>query len=285
MESKSEVEIVSLGVDWITGVATGLETGTRLLRYGSELATYQKRLGHPRKGWGMAGFSGFQVGQVQFGSRNHEGIIRLSGELAHTHWRQLYAMEVSCSRLDLECTSRTGQLAHERIAREARAGRRYSRRAKKNATTTFVTCTDGGATLYCGKRVSLVFGRVYNKAIESGDDYYRNCVRHEVEYKGVVADRLFKKLAVLDRPLVEVAGCLQGFFSVRTRSLSFLPADLSTIVAPAFKADDCSRLRWLKNAVGSSVRHLVEVGRGDDVLEALGLTIDHLGQLKVGRRT
>jgi DNA relaxase NicK len=186
-----------------------------MLSLASELVTFRLREGFQRKGWGMAGFSGFQSQGVQYGKRQHEVIVRLSGDLAHTHWRVLYALANSCTRLDFECTTTSDECPARRVSRAYSQAVRHARRKKKGPAVTIVRCTTGGSTCYLGKRQSVVFGRIYDKEAESKDKRYLGAVRYELEMKGRMAQLTVAHLDQQRYPTDTIAGNLTAFLRAR----------------------------------------------------------------------
>jgi hypothetical protein len=215
MKPQSHGTIISLGVDWITCVGTDEKKVGGMLSFASELVTYRMREGFQRKGWGMAGFNGFQSVGVQYGRRNHEVIVRLSADLAHSHWRILYEMANTVTRADFECTSTTVDSPSRRVARCYAQAVRHSNRQKKGPAVTIVKCTTGGSTCYLGKRQSMIFGRIYDKEAESKDQRYVGAVRHEIEFKSRLAQLTIAHLARQRYPTDAIAGNLTAFFEGR----------------------------------------------------------------------
>jgi hypothetical protein len=281
MPQGDSCEIISMGVDWITATTKDVDAGVRLLTWASELCTWSMRVGHERRGWGMAGFQGVQAGQVQLGQRNHEAIVRLSSDLAAIEWRRCYALADSVTRFDVQCTTRSSRPAATRIRRDLTAATRRARRSARAATVTSLRCTDGGFTVYLGKRSSNVFGRIYDKGVQSGDQRWQNCVRHEVEYKGDAARLAIREVAARRHDCDGVAACLQGFFSDRSGSLEWLDDTRSQLTIPRHRRDELSFFRWLRHSVRSGAQRVVECGRGAELLDALGLAINARGKLVV----
>lgn len=277
MAPENREEVVSLGVDWITCVGAVDNRLGSLLQLGSEFVTFRMRQGFERKGWGMAGFSGFQSRGVQYGVRNKETIVRLSGDLAHIAWRRTYALANNCTRLDFELTTRTQSTAPARIERHYAAARRFTRGKKKAAAVTIIRCSTGGVTLYLGKRQSAVMGRIYDKFAESKDRFFQNCVRYELEVKGELARKVAVHLASTASERQVIAARLQRFFAMRGLTLRISDESLLMPVVHRLSSDDREAYTWLAKQCRPTVRRLVMAGQSEKVLAALGLCIENGG--------
>lgn len=271
MPETSAGEILSVGVDWITVVG---DTATRLpsmVQVASDLVTWRMQTGHQRKGWGMAGFSGVQSVGVQYGIRGDESIVRLSSDLAHSHWKTIAELGTNVTRLDLECTTRTNETPEQRIMRCYKAALRFSEGKKKAPAVTIVRCSTGGCTVYLGKRQSNLFGRIYDKYAECKDDRYRGAVRFELEIKGCRARLATASLLSQRWPSDSIASRLTWFF--RNRGIRFDvgldPMCLPT--APPIAADHRRQLAWLASQCRPTVQRLVQAGMAREVCDALGL--------------
>lgn len=273
--------VTSLGVDWITGVTLERDSGVRLLSWAEEYGKNLMWRGFERKGWGMAGFTGFQVGQVQYGFRDHEAICRLSSDSAWHNWRKLYELSENITRIDLQCTSRNGRSPSQRVLETYKRALSASRRNPKAGTVTIISCSDGGRTCYLGKRQSEAFGRVYDKAAQSRDEQFEGCVRHEVEFKG---DKALNCAIGLYRSRTEqpaIAGRLRGFLEKRGCAPAFLLEPALTVVSSTNEVSDRSRLRWLRTQVRPSVQRLIHAGLSAEVMLALGVRVDSYNNLVV----
>lgn len=255
----------------MTFTANDMHDAERLLAWSSEAVTTQMRLGFQRKGWGLSGFSGFQCGPVQYGIRNREVIVRLSGSVADNSWRKVYELSTNCSRVDIQCTSRTDSPAALRVRRYARAAQAYSREKKGRSSTTLLFCTDGGSTVYLGKRQSERMGRIYDKGVQSGEAYWQNSVRHECEFKGAVAWSVIRTLFCARDNYTPCARLLRGFFERRGVALPFLEAPPFLLEVRRPPADCQTYLAWLRKQVSPGVKRLVACGMMDQVVQALGL--------------
>jgi hypothetical protein len=207
--TSSDAVILQSGIDWITVTTADPHRGLHLALWASGLLTHQLRLGNIRKPWGMSGFKGHQVGQVQLGHRGDECILRLSSETAATNWRKAYQLSENCSRIDLQVTHRDHRCARSRIRKHYREALRHSAKQKRGPFVTLITGNDGSDTLYLGRRESNIYCRIYAKGVESKDRYLEESVRYEVEIKNRLALLLCRAIAAngsdTDHAIVQVS--------------------------------------------------------------------------------
>jgi DNA relaxase NicK len=271
--------LLSWGCDWITGVALDAQSSYSLSSWCAGVMRNQRDVGNISRPWGMAGFSGNACGQAQIGRRDDECIVRLSGDAAARHWRKVYQLSDSVSRLDLQVTIRHTDEPRRRIRRNHARCLRWTKKQVRGPAVTIVSGSDGSDTLYLGKRQSNVFGRCYNKGVQSGEKWMQGATRYEVEYKGKAALLVARRLSQNNRPFRPVCGLVSTFFEKRGCASLELGANQETIVQARSRTDIDRRLRWLARAVSPSTRVIFNSGRAPELIRALGLMIDSSGAL------
>jgi hypothetical protein len=181
------VGIVSAGVDWIT--LTGKHSDSRLQL--GVLARRQARVtandGNQILPWSWSGYQGFKVRGLQWGEREDSTCVRLTSDCALNWWWDFYQWSEKVTRVDWQVTYRFPSNPKQVVLDHAKAAKRYWGKRRDGPTLTVVSDDREGATLYLGRRSSRVYLRVYNKAAESKEQRYANCVRYEVELKDVAA--------------------------------------------------------------------------------------------------
>lgn len=272
------VDFLDCGVDYITSTSASRSSTRELLAVGEKLMKREYRNGGIEKSWGMSGFTGWCCGHVQMGRRGQEGIVRLGSIVAQDKWRMVHAAGSNVSRLDLQVTTRTETPARKSIARHFRQASRWSKASPGRSTVSIFSTSDGPSTVYCGKRSSDQFGRIYDKGAESGLDHWTNAVRYEVEMKAERAMRAADFLASQSKPLVQVQSLVSTFFSGRGCDLQWTWAD-TNISCPRSRSDLERRLRWIEESVRPSVLLLMHRGKSKEVLAALGLVQTARGKL------
>ena len=284
MKTAAKVNFFESGVDWITATGLGGKQTQQMAEFGVNLLRESHELGNEYKPWGMAGFHGFKCGPMQMGQRNHELIIRASSDWAARYWREIYELADNISRLDVQATIADDRVPSERIKMHYNQGRCFAARRRNAGALSMYSTNDGPSTIYFNKRISDRFGRIYDKAAESGHEYFRGCVRYEVELKGDVAKCMAHQLFIAsnadalagrhalqffaDRGLT-VAQYLPPLSSASSGVQDFLTSDR---LNPRRSISDRDRqLKWLSKSVRSTVQKLITSGRLTDVQEALGL--------------
>ena len=275
-------EIVSAGVDWITLVG---DTETRIngmVSLASQLVSLAMQRGYQRKGWGMAGYTGFQSLGVQYGVRGPSALVRLSGDVAQLHWTSFVPLSTNCTRVDLQLTVKTTSSPSDVVQSEYRRAKRHSLKLKKGPAVTIVHCTTGGDTCYLGKRQSNVYGRIYDKFAESKDERFKGTVRYEVEYKGHLAKRIVADLDHSKSSTARAVSRVHRFFSDRGCPLPITTPLPTHLGVPRYRSDHARALRWLSEQVRPTVQRLIESGHQLEVVESLGMLewiLSGMGQL------
>lgn len=207
--------LVHCGVDWITVTAQGGNKARSLFGAGDWLLRDVMRLGNIKKPWSMSGFNGYKAGHVQCGTRADEVIVRLGGDTAHDHWRDVYADADNCTRIDCQATYRLACEVEPVIRRHFAQAKRISENRRKAPTLSILSTNNGPSTLYFNRRVSESFGRIYDKGAESGLELLGRCIRYEVEYKGSEARRVSDYLNTHSDPDTAAALLAIGFLEKR----------------------------------------------------------------------
>jgi hypothetical protein len=262
---------LTTGIDWITVTAKSKKRCIALAEKAATLLRSEVHSGNFRKPWGMSGFSGFKAGSVQLGRRNDEVMVRVSGDLAHTNWRELYEISDNCSRIDLECTSRNTSDARRRIRRHWKEARRFGSQRRRAPFVGHFSGNDESETLYLGRRVSDIFIRIYDKGRQSKLEHFSNSVRYEVELKGERARAMAFDLSRTNSEMSTVISRVAGFLAKRgVHCPQHWAAAYHSGIA-RMPPDRARYLAWLTTAVRPSTLAVVSMGGLVEVLEALGL--------------
>jgi len=239
----------------------------------------QHREGNEVKPWGMAGFDGFKCGSIQVGTRGHETIVRLTGGYAANTWRRYYALCDNVSRIDLQTTVDVGMKASVQVARHYKQAARARKKDGRFPKVWECRDSDGPATLYLGKRVSEKFARVYDKFAEAGAEWPESAVRYELQCNGQTASIVAAKLFKARSELLSITSHVWTYFHDRALCLAWSSAEVDNICCPRKSSDLERRLSWIQKAVRPSVQLLVNAGRQDEVLKALGLSVARSGKI------
>lgn len=263
--------LVSSGVDWITVTTPDCFSSELLALQIAGIVDHQKQLGAIERPWGMSGFTGFTVGEIQFANRGDEFMVRLMSDTAQRSWRRIYELASTVTRLDLQVTIDMGQDCQELVWDYYRKANRKSSEKKRGPRNRVILGNDGGATLYCGERTSNRFGRCYAKGPQSKLSYYKTCVRFELQLNGKLAKIVTTRLDHAPSEKAFAFDRTVGFFTNRIGRLPICTAQISTDTCPRKRSDVRRKLDWLAASVNPSVQELCNMGYALDVLRALGL--------------
>lgn len=273
------VEFIDAGLDWATFTAPVHTTGTELASRADLFIRSESSRGCIIRPWSMRGYEGLQCGSIAAGLRVDSGIVRLGGVLAQQHWRYFFPFAENCSRLDLQATFRFDQEAAELIKSTYRGALNHYRKHTNGPEVLLLKGSRGSATIYFGRRVSHMFGRIYDKGKQSKLDHYINCVRFEVEVKGKAAwanicDIAEKAPADLSSGLgslevTDICARVGSYFTdlgVGTWPTSVNP---SLLRSACDRSDSQRLLLWLAHQVRPTVKKLISMGFADEVRGAL----------------
>lgn len=282
------------GVDYIT--ATVREKCHRE-RFGSlalALLQDERAKGAQVKPWSGKGYQGLGCEHVQYGTREEDDLVRISGPLADYSWEVFYGYADSVSRVDLQTTIWDRQPVLPRLRKiydwsNSRVGGVRSRPVFDLRQTTL-----GGATLYCGRRQSAIFGRAYDCGVKHPGPEFEGSIRFEVQAMG---RRGWQLCAALKEKLLDHAqraAWVLAWFEARVDSSktdSILPtlrqhatATDQAVVLPSLPrvAVGCQRsLAIAAKQWGPTARRLVQAGMGQQLLDSLGLSVSASGELVV----
>jgi hypothetical protein len=286
--------VVDLGVDWLTATYSDEVKGKRAASYAMRLVDQQREEGNVVNRWTMSGYQGWSCGHIQTGERQDGLIVRLGGCLAHQEWRRFYVLCQNVSRIDAQVTVRVTGEPSRALSDAYKVGRRKVRRGGSTPALSYFHSSDGSATLYLGKRSSEMFGRVYNKELESGMDHYKGCLRAEVEAKGNRALQLSSLLHSASRPELTTADIVAGYFRSRGLPLRYLEKALHASMLsglehavlilpppPQRTSDHHRALTFARRQFRKMAQELVRSELGPELLDALGLSISATGELVV----
>ena len=270
---------INIGVDWLTCTTLSKASSRKMQALGEECLVVQQRRGNDLKGWGMSGFEGFKCGQIQMGVRGRECIVRLTGDYADSHWRRFYALSENVSRLDLQVTVDTGSIASKHVARYYGQAARARRKNRNFPKVWECRDSDGPATLYFGTRVSDLFGRVYDKFSQAGPAWPTGAVRFELQCSRRQGVLNAKSLYEARDPQLWISDRVRSYFGNHALAPLWSTDPLTNYSCPRRRTDLERRLLWLQSAVRPSVQLLIEAGKEQLVLEALGFRRSRRGKV------
>lgn len=269
---KSQWVLQEADVDWLTVTAHTGDAATWLLTEGGAISASEVERGERIRPSNFQGYHGTLSNHCFFGFRLDGAIVRVGGKAARDNWRRLVGPGRNVTRLDLALTAKAPKDV------PTLAGEYYDRlddrppRPGRPTEYTHIRSKLGGETLYCGRRSSEQFGRVYDKHRESKGIYPVGSWRFEVEYKGERAKQVAAYLS-------ERADVALSTTDVATRRFEdwgiSVPFDLpgngwrpQVIDVPS---DNATRFAWLETSVSTTVERLSTTYSAEEIRQALGL--------------
>ena len=147
---------------------------------------------------------------------------------------------------------------------------------RKQLTYTLLENTSGGSTLYVGSRASDQYGRFYDKGKERDKEAEKGKEwRYEVEFKGQRASNVIEQLKRLTGASdveAAISTTVHTWFAARemppiwAKNGQPMKMDIKATVT-----SDELKLLWLTKQVRPSVRQLLEHGRSEELMIALGI--------------
>lgn len=267
----------SAGIDWLTITANEKEAKKMLFDETFYLKDKLREAGEEVRPWKFKGYVGFKVGSLRWGVREDSNIAILSGIDAYSNWGRFGRAATNCTRIDLAVTTTLVEkwpgLAEAYYSWHENGNGRPD---VPNLGFTLIKNTDGGETIYVGSRKSQQFGRIYDKGAEQKQEaLIGHQWRYEVEYKkpmaGPVLTALLRCEEGQDLP-EKMRSTVHNWFAQRDCPPVFKDAGpMIEIETEARVTSDEVKLWWLSSQVCPSVKSLVERGRLEDVVKALGL--------------
>lgn len=138
----------------------------------------------------LMGYEAEKCGPLTYGWRHDGFILRVSGPRANDIVGAIDTKIVNCTRIDVQLTFKvyTNKDAHIKAVFEATKQLNSTRTGGRPAKIKLIDGNGDGDTMMIGSRQSARYGRIYDKAAESLDPNYSNCIRYEVEYKDELAN-------------------------------------------------------------------------------------------------
>ena len=243
----------------------------KLVSLADDFLAAERARGNDLRQWSLGNFKGFSAGSIQAGADEDGVVIRLSGHMADKHWREVLPYATNVSRIDLAVTVEMNDAELNLVALHREQLLRWRRRHMPRLQVGVIDRGDRGCTLAIGSRTSDIYQRIYDKHAESKGSYPRGTWRYENELKRKPALIMARHLASVPVPEVEIRGSVSKRFAARGIRLELPDAESSCPAAPAMTSDDQRRLDWLRVSCSRSVEKLINAGKLNEVITALGL--------------
>lgn len=262
-------------LDWLTGTAQDPLRREYLRQYAEGELYHQAVAGNVYADWHFMGYAGWRCGRLRWGSKADGDIIQLTGPLAARDYALVDPHLDNISRLDAAVTVRQEPFARTLASDAYYAALDRQQNRGRHATFSLFQSSDGGATLYIGKRASDYYARLYNKEAESGDPAYAACWRYEVECKRHAADALRARLSAGSASGAQIAGLVHDHFTRRGVPPIFSAENPLGPLKPHYSPPTLnSRLSWLNRQVRPAAQYLISNGERESLARALGIDPD-----------
>ena len=250
------------GVDWLTATTQRLVGRDEYRKLAYSVAKSLQAGGNQDKQWLWQGYVGFQISGLTWGERPDSSIMRLSGSLAASYWRDAVRWCDNVSRIDLQTTVHYKPFPRHLGTDGYRQILNANEGDEDGPNAQLRISTDGGETLYLGKGSSDKYARLYNKASESKEAEYTDCWRYEVEVKNKPAKRIALELLAMGDERPYITTYVWRHFADRNVAPTFSPSLGDGLVSvPRSRSNDEKRLTWLEFQVYPVVAGLIDRGR------------------------
>jgi hypothetical protein len=270
------VKEVTAGVDWLTVRTDHHWTGGELLRLTWAILEEQTgNLPAPREA-SLNGYHGWRAGPLGFMVKEERSLLSLAGIMAQKYLKRVAEIEVTATRLDLAVdvalfdAKPEAALRYAQLIREEQAGERTGYKS----SLTLITGSDSGSTLYLGKRAGRMFGRLYDKGIQSKTAHGGLLWRYEVEYKQDAARSAFAGLLETERQRDYILRLVHRHFRDRGVPPLFLAlAPAKPLERYKEETTPIEQLDWLSRQVKPTIGRLRIAGYEEEVYNSLGLPV------------
>jgi DNA relaxase NicK len=201
-------------------------------------------------------------------------LLSLAGHFAQRYFDQVAAEAWHATRIDLAVDVLLDEPDLAATSAYARLVRKTEEDARDGYKSKFslITGSDGGSTLYLGRRSSAHFSRLYDKGIESQTETTGLLWRYEVEYKQSAAHPCF--LAVkhtADRNNLILGLVYRHFVDRGVQPLFLIDSVPGLLKRETVEKTHLDALNWLQRQVKPTVGRLRLAGYEKEVYNALGL--------------
>ena len=234
-----------------------------------ELLAEEKAGRRPHNRWIM-GYYG-RVGEHCFLGKNDTGcMVHLSGALAWSRWYDVGNHSDRCTRLDLQVTYPVDDSPGLYVRTMYEVGQLHKVTNGRPPDLQLVDTPTGAKMLTVGSRQSQVYGRMYDKARESGLPEYANCVRWEIECKAETANDLNGYMRIHRSEAATTRAIVREFWERRGMAPFWETYESMEGKPPAKRSrTDETKLAWMATQVRPVLQTLTEHGKLDLAIRAL----------------
>lgn len=273
MPERVLVPPIESALDYLTVTGRHADHRRQLRDVGHQLVRELQADGHDARGFTWKGYQGETCEWCTWGERDDGTLLRISGPWSNEYFDTIYPMADNVSRIDLAVTANVGEIPNDLAADTYRLACASARLRGRPLRVAYTCDSEGGSTVYLGRRVSDLFARLYNKEAESRRPEYVGCWRWELETKGSTAKHYADNLAGCTNRAGLIGGTVADHFGRRGAPVMFDSQDMKGIrPLPLERSDDDRRMKWLKNQVAPILGKMSARVPAHELASLLGLS-------------
>jgi len=265
------MEVQYAGCDWLTMTSKDDKVGQDWYALYRRYKQQKYKEGDEESTFHNGWYGGLRIAQMSVGHSEDIGhIVIVSGSDAERLYNRLSPAKHKVTRLDL-CFDFS--FTEPRNIGSDLYTRLKINNFQKQRKFSLITNSDGGETLYLGSRQSMQFGRIYDKGVQSKTREPGLLWRAEVEYKKPKSGSIAKGLDSIspeDRAVV-ISDTVAEWFGERYAEIfpkGMIQKPLHLAVERRTTTAN-KKLGWLRTQVAPTVKQLIELGYGRDILDSL----------------
>jgi DNA relaxase NicK len=219
-------------------------------------------------------YEGWRAGPVGLMVHEEGTLLSLAGHFAQRYFELAAAINCAATRIDLAVDVMLSEpvlaatSAYARLVRDTEQEERAGYKSK----FALITGSDGGSTLYLGRRASAHFGRLYDKGIESETERTGILWRYEVEYKQAAARSCFLAVNHTENRNDLICGLVYRHFQDRgVEPLFHIDSNPGRLQRETAEKTHLDSLNWLAAQVRPTVARLRLAGYEKEAYNSLGL--------------
>jgi len=245
----------------------------------SELQAQEVDNGHKQVPYKLSDMEGARTGHVCWAKSKTHLLVEFRGAMAEAVYPLYYDVMSKATRLDLALDVWLESHDHSVAEQAFRIATRYMTEKgwnKVRKMPVLVTSANGD-TCYLGSRSSAMYFRIYDKWLQSKDDYYENAWRFEVELKSdkahIVHQQIQERRETSSSGVAEITN---GLHKMGVLLQGFAPEGKQCKVPyVATPKDVTSKLLWLSKSVRPTLEELRKRGFESAAYAVLGILPTH----------
>lgn len=278
MQSDTSLKILESGVDWLTATAPRGPISDNMIALAEPLLHQCASQGNRILLWKGNGYHGRTSGEVSMGIGKQGAIVTLKSREAFTGALSFMKEGYRVTRLDLQVTCVDESKMEDRWQAEYYALQHRKQKAGRPISSDLRLNSRGGSTLYLGSVKSDIIARAYDKGVEAKIAPAGVCQRLEVQFRRRAAKLQTARYNQSEDKPHHTSSVVTTFFKTRgiivpavEKRSAGIEIQYEALYSKRAASDDERSLRWLGTLVAPTVRRLIESGKREQVLRALGL--------------